>query len=140
MNNYIGENTEDYYNEFNELEEAKTIDDLFCSQLGSKKFLAVITNNGQLILDAHPYESLMRVVEYVGVDEVASLNLKVHNDLPFMSKNPTSFNYGKNDYKLSEDGWYIYTAMNLKGKVALIEKIGELTGYKFTGAIKRIII
>lgn len=40
----------------------------------------------------------------------------------------------------SQDGSFIFTAMNLKGKVAMIEKIGELTGNKFTCATKRVII
>lgn len=141
MSNYIDEdNTIEYFDEFDDEECRLTIDDLFCSQLGSKKFLAVITNSGQLILDSHPYETLMRVVEYVGVEKVASLNLKSLNDLPFISKNPPSFVYNKNDYKLSQDGWFIFTAMNLKGKVAMIEKIGQLTGHKFTCATKRVII
>lgn len=143
MSNYIDDDTGEYiedYDEFDEEEYRLTINDLFCSQLGSKKFLAVTTNNGQLILDPHPYETLMRVVEYVGVDKVASLNLKTLNDLPFMSKNPSSFVYNKDDYKLSQDGWFIFTAMNLKSKVAMIDKIGELTGNKFTCATKRVII
>ena len=143
MNNSLNEATSEFIEDFDVFDEEEyrlTVDDLFCSQLGSKKFLAVITNNGQLILDSHPYETLMRVVEFVGIDKVASLNLKTLNDLPFMSKNPTSFVYNKDDYKLSQEGWFIFTAMNLKGKVAIIEKIGQLTGHKFTCATRRVII
>lgn len=146
MSKYICEDPDEYIDDFDDFDDDEddeyslTVDDLFCSQLGSKKFLVVITDNGQLILDSHPYETLMRVVEYVGVEKVASFNLKTLKDLPFMSKNPDSFVYNKCDYKLSKDGWYIFTAMNLKGKVAMIEKIGELAGYKFTCATKRIII
>lgn len=143
MSNFIDEDTDGYIEDFDEFDDEEyrlTIDDLFCSQLGSRKFLAVVTENKQLILASHPYETLMRVVEYVGVYKVASLNLKTLNDLPFMSKNPTSFVYNKDDYKLSQDGWFIFTAMNLKGKVAIIEQIGKLTGYKFTCATRRVII
>ena len=112
---------------------------IFCPELGSK-FLAVITEDAKPIVEKHPYLTLLRVIEFVGVEQVANLNLMVNNDLPFISKKRYSSGVSNfNDYKRINDDWFVFTALNLKGKVAIIEKIGSLTGHKFTCATKRII-
>lgn len=107
---------------------------LFCPEL-NKKFLAVITTDGKLILDKHPYLTLLEVVEYVGVETVADLNLMVTEKLPFMSKTRIT----AQDYQPTDNGWFVYTTFKLKDKVAFIKKIGELTGNNFVCATKRMI-
>ena len=99
----------------------------------------MVTEDVKLIVESNPYLTLLRVIEFVDIDKVAKLNLRAKDDLPFISKKPHSSGiYNFNDYKRINEDWYVFTAMNLKGKVAIIEKIGHLTVHKFTCATKRI--
>ena len=40
------------------------------------------------------------------------------------------------DYQPASNGWFIYTTMNTKDKIKLIEKLGSLTGQQFICATK----
>lgn len=128
MSTYIDEDTGEVYEDFEE--------ERFCQEL-STKFLAVVTEKGRLLLESRPYLTLIKVIEFVGVDKVANLGLKACEELPLISQTRIT----ARDYQpIGTTGWLVYTSFNLKGKVAIIEKIGELTGHKFTCATKRVII
>ena len=92
-----------------------------------QKFLAIVTREGRLILDRKPYFSFIHFIEYVGLNEVASLDLKVGGGMPLVSKTRINLR----DYNPAKDGWYVYTTMNLKEKIAIIHKIGTLIGCEF---------
>lgn len=110
----------------------ETLDQTHEWPLNGSKFLAIITENGRLILEPKPYLSLIKLIEYVGIDSVASLELKGKDELPLVSKT----RWTTRDYQPASDGWFVYTDMNTKGKVAIIERIGELIGQKFVCATK----
>lgn len=102
--------------------------------LSGGKFIAVITQDGRLILEERPYLTLIKLIEYVGVETVAALDLKAKDEVPLISK--TRFTL--RDYQPCADGWFVYTTMNMKDKLKIIEKIGEQTGQKFICATKLI--
>lgn len=102
--------------------------------LNGGKFIAVITQDGRLILEEKPYLTLIKLIEYVGIETVASLDLKAKDEMPLVSK--TRFTL--RDYQPCADGWFVYTTMNMKDKLKMIERIGELTGQKFICATKLI--
>ena len=41
------------------------------------------------------------------------------------------------DYQPAKDGWFVYTTMNMKDKIAIIHKIGNLIGSEFICVTKR---
>lgn len=47
--------------------------------------------------------------------------------MPLVSK----IRFTLRDYQPCADGWFVYTTMNMKDKLKMIERIGELTGQKF---------
>lgn len=102
--------------------------------LSGGKFIAVITRDGRLILEEKPYLTLIKLIEYVGIETVAALELKAKDELPLVSK--TRFTL--RDYQPCADGWFVYTTMNMKDKLKMIERIGELTGQKYICATKLI--
>lgn len=102
--------------------------------LNGGKFIAVITQDGRLILEDKPYLTLIKLIEYVGIETVAALDLKAKDEMPLISK--TRFTL--RDYQPCADGWFVYTTMNKKDKLKMIEQIGELTGQKFFCATKLI--
>lgn len=91
------------------------------------KFIAIITPQGRLILERKPYLSLIRLIEYIGIETVASFDLKAIDEMPLVSKT----RYTLRDYQPASDGWFVYTTMNMKDKLKTIERLGELTGQHF---------
>ncbi len=89
-----------------------------------QKFLGIITRPGRLILDEKPYLTFVHFIEYVGEHIVSDFNLRAEGELPLVSKTRITLR----DYQLTKNGWFVYTTMNLKSKIAFVEKIGELTG------------
>lgn len=100
--------------------------------LAGSKFLAIITPQGRLILESKPYLSLIRLIEYIGIETVVALNLKAKDELPLLSKT----RYTLRDYQPAADGWFVFTTLNMKDKLKLIDTIGELIGQKFVCATK----
>lgn len=102
--------------------------------LNGGKFIAIITQDGRLILEEKPYMTLIKLIEYVGIETVATLDLKAKDEMPLVSQ----IRFTLRDYQPSADGWFVYTTMNMKDKLKMIERIGELTGQKFICATKLI--
>ena len=99
--------------------------------IGSK-FIAIITPQGRLILESKPYLSLIRLIEYIGIETVSSFDLKGKDEMPLVSKTRLTLR----DYQPASNGWFIYTTMNTKDKIKLIEKLGSLIGQQFICATK----
>ncbi len=102
--------------------------------LNGGKFIAVITQDGRLILEEKPYLTIIKLIEYIGIETVAALDLKAKDEMPLVSK----IRFTLRDYQPCADGWFVYTTMNMKDKLKMIERIGELTGQKFICATKLI--
>lgn len=96
------------------------------------KFIAIITPQGRLILESKPYLSLIKLIEYIGIETVSSFGLKAKDEMPLVSKTRLTLR----DYQPASDGWFVYTTMNRKEKLKLIEKLGDLTGQQFICATK----
>lgn len=101
-------------------------------QMVNGKILAIITPKGRLILGEKLYHSLIRFVEYIGIETIATFDLKAKDEMPLVSKTRLTLR----DYQPATDGWFVYTTMNLKDKVRIVEEIGKLVGQKFTCATR----
>lgn len=101
-------------------------------QMVSGKILAITTPQGRLILGEKPYHSLIRFIEYIGIETVATFDLKAKDEMPLVSK--TRFTL--RDYQPASDGWFVYTTMNLKDKFRIVEEIGKLVGQHFVCATR----
>lgn len=119
---------EDYIDEIEELD----IDDRFLPEL-STKFIAVTLPNGRLIVERKPYLTLIAVIEAFGIENIKALGLMGKYQMPLVS----DVRLNPRDYQPTSNGLFVYTNMNLKEKVAIIEKIGELVGSKLVCATKR---
>ena len=83
-------------------------------------------------MESKPFQSFIRLIEYVGIENVATLDLKGKDELPLVSQT----RYTLRNYQPAADGWFVYTTMNLKEKIKMIDHIGDLTGQKFFCATK----
>lgn len=86
-----------------------------------KKILEIITDKGESWIEKYAYITFIKFLEYVGIDQVLTLNLMAKDDLPLLTKERIH----KASCKPTKNGYYVVTNILNEDKAAIVNLISQ---------------